>query len=351
MLSRRLKGLKAYKTETTSAPVRLSSNELPFEPPESLKKSVTSRIKSLNPSLYPDPNCTELKEVLSEFLGVPPENMMLGNGSDELIYYLSAVAGEPSEGVLVTEPTFPMYGISAQVMGRPVVSTLLDENFDIDLPSCLESVSAGAVSLAFFAYPNNPTGNLYSREKIQKIRDEGIFTVIDEAYYHYSGESFMDEALKRSDTVVLRSLSKIGMAGLRIGVLIGAKEVVSELEKVRLPFNITLPSQVMAVVMLTEGRDFIEESIEKVIKERERLSREMAGIEGVQVFPSRANFILFKTLFDASLLHGEILKGGVLVRDVSYMPLLEGCLRVSVGKPEENDRFLEALNGAMKSLQ
>jgi len=351
MISRRLRGLKAYKTEKTPAEVRLSSNELPYEPPESLKRSIASQIERLNPSLYPDPECRELKEILSDFFGVKPSNLMLGNGSDELIYYLSMAVGEISEGVLITEPTFPMYSISAEVLGRPVISTLLGEDFDIDLPSCLESINAGAVSLSYFAYPNNPTGNLYSKEKISEIREAGTFVVIDEAYYHYSGETFLKDSLERDDTVVLRTLSKIGMAGLRIGILIGREEIVSELEKIRLPFNITLPSQVIARVMLTEGRDFIEESVKKVISERERLMKEMSGIKNLEVFPSRANFILFRTPYEASSLQKAILKRGVLVRDVSYMPMLENCLRVSVGKPEENDRFLEALNLALEDLQ
>ncbi len=350
MFSRRLGGLKAYKTERTDAPVRLSSNELPYEVPDGIKRRACEDLYRFSISRYPDPQAEELKSVLAEFFGVEEENLFLGNGSDEIIYYLSAVAGDEG-GISFCVPTFPMYEISAKVMGREVVSVPLGEGFDIDLEASMSVVSSKSPSLSYFAYPNNPTGNLYSREKIEAIREAGVFTVIDEAYYHYSGESFVEDALKRDDTVVLRSLSKIGMAGLRIGILIGKEEVVSELEKVRLPFNITLPSQRIALVMLTEGRDFIEESVEKVIKERERLLKEMREIEGLEVFPSKANFILFRSPFDAGTLHQEILKGGVLVRDVSYMPLLERCLRVSVGRPEENDRFLDALTSALKNLQ
>jgi histidinol-phosphate aminotransferase len=351
MLSRRLSRLKAYKTETSEARIRLSSNELPYSIPDEIREKISRRIASLNPSRYPDPEARELKEVVAEFVGAKPENILLGNGSDELIYYLSAVVGEPSEGILITEPTFPMYGISADVFGREVVSTLLGPDFDIDLPACLETVSSFPVAMAYFSYPNNPTGNLYSREKILEIREKGIFTVLDEAYFHYSGETFLNEALLREDTAVLRSLSKIGMAGLRVGILIAHENIVRELEKVRLPFNISAPSQLMARIILAEGREFIEDSVRKVIAERDRVFKELDSMEGVRPFPSRANFILFETSPPPSEVHSALLRRGVLVRDMSYMPLLENCLRVSIGTPEENDIFLEALEGSLREFQ
>jgi len=185
---------------------------------------------------------------------------------------------------------------------------------------------------------------------IRRIREEGIFTVVDEAYYHYSGETFLKDALERGDTVVLRTLSKIGLAGLRVGILIGREEVVSEINKVRLPFNVTYPSQVIARIVLTEGKEFIEWAVRKVVEERERLLSEMKKIEGIEVFPSKANFILFRTPLPADRVHSELLKRDVLIRNMSYLPGLERCLRVSVGKPEENDLFLSALNDVISSL-
>ncbi len=350
MLSRRLKSLKAYKTETTPAKIKLSSNELPLDLPGELKEKISQEIKKISFNRYPDPHSEELKEVLSDFLGVPERNIMLGNGSDELIYYLSVAVGELNEGVYIPIPTFPMYEISAKVFGRPAVCVPLDKTFDIDLEGSLRAVKENSVRLAYYSYPNNPTGNLFSRDKILRIREEGVFSVIDEAYYHYCGDTFLEEALHREDTVVLRTLSKIGLASLRVGMLIGKEEVISELEKVRLPFNITYPSQVIARIVLTEGRYFIDSAVSKVIAEREKVYRELREMEGVEVFPSRANFILFKTPFDADRVHEELVKRGVLIRNMSYLPGLEGCLRVSVGKPEENDAFLEALKESINYL-
>ncbi|RLJ69960.1 histidinol-phosphate aminotransferase [Hydrogenivirga caldilitoris] len=350
MLSRRLNSLKAYKTETTKARIRLSSNELPYDLPEDLKTLILNELKETQLNRYPDPNSEELREVIGDFFGVSSENILLGNGSDELIYYLSIAVGDFSQGVYVPVPTFPMYEISADMLGRPKVCVQLDENFDINLEKSLELIANKSVVLAYYSYPNNPTGNLFSKEKIHRIREEGVFTVVDEAYYSYSGESFKDEALKREDTVVLRTLSKIGLAGLRVGILIGKESVVSELNKLRLPFNVTSPSQIIAKVVLSSGRDFIEESVKKVTSERERVLKELKGIKGVEVFPSRANFILFRTPFNAKAVHKGLVERDVLIRDMSYLPGLDRCLRVSIGKPEENDIFLEALEKVLVSL-
>ncbi|MFN3263636.1 MAG: pyridoxal phosphate-dependent aminotransferase [Aquificaceae bacterium] len=172
--------------------------------------------------------------------------------------------------------------------------------------------------------------------------------MIDEAYYHYSKKTFLKEALERDDTVVLRTLSKIGMAGLRVGILIGNQEVVREINKIRLPFNITYPSQVIATLILRDFYNLIEEEVRRVISERERVYGEMLGMKGIRVYPSEANFIFFKSLsMSGDELHRRLIEEGVLVRNFSYM--VPDCLRVSIGKPEENDAFLEALHKVLKS--
>lgn len=233
-------------------------------------------------------------------------------------------------------------------MGRKRVEVRLDQNFDIDLDTSLKLIEEEKPTLAYFAYPNNPTGNTFSRQKIEAIRGKGLFTVIDEAYYNYCGKTFLEDALRRDDTVVLRTLSKIGMAGLRVGILVGKEELVKELEKVRLPFNITYPSQAIATLLLKDYYHLIEEAVRQVIKERQRLFYELSRLEGIEPYPSEANFILFKSSVPADTLHRRLIEKGVLIRNFSYMEGLENCLRVSVGKPEENDAFLEALTQALK---
>ena len=241
-----------------------------------------------------------------------------------------------------------MYGISAQVFGRDRVEVPLREDFDIDIAESLRVLREKRPSIAYFAYPNNPTGNCFSEDKIRRIREEGIFIVVDEAYYHYSGKTFLDEALRRDDTVVLRTLSKIGMAGLRVGFMVGKEEIVRELSKIRLPFNITFPSQVIATLMLTEFYHILEAEINKVVEERQRVYQELLKLEGIKPYPSEANFILFKSLaMPAELLHKRMVEEGVLIRNFSYM--IPQCLRVSIGKPEENDAFLEAIHKVLKN--
>ena len=348
MISKRVLSLSPYKTETTSAKVKLSSNELSIDFPEEVKKRIAEEVSKIPFNRYPDPEANLLKEALAGWLGVKPENLLLGNGSDELIYYLSIGIGEFDRGVFYPVPTFSMYGISAQVLGREKVETRLDENFDVDLKESLRLIEESRPIIAYFAYPNNPTGNCFSEDRIRRIREKGLFLVVDEAYYSYSGKTFLNEALHREDTVVLRTLSKIGMAGLRVGIMVGREEVIRELNKIRLPFNITYPSQVIAKFLLTEFYHIIEDAVRVVIKERERVYRELSKMEGIKVYPSEANFILFKSLsIPADLLHKRLVAEGVLIRNFSYM--VPQCLRVSIGKPQENDAFLEAIGRVLKN--
>lgn len=348
MISKRILSLSPYRTETTSAKIKLSSNELSIDIPEEVKRRIAEEVAKIPFHRYPDPEASLLKEALAERLGIKPENLLLGNGSDELIYYLSISIGEFDRGVFYPIPTFSMYGISAQILGRERVEVGLDENFDIDIEKSLKAIEEKRPIIAYFAYPNNPTGNCFNEDKIRKIREKGVFLVVDEAYYSYSGKTFLEEALSREDTVILRTLSKIGMAGLRIGFMIGKEEIIKELGKIRLPFNINYSSQVIARLMLTEFYHIIDEAVRVVIKERERVHRELSKVEGIKVYPSDANFILFKSLYmPADILHRRLIEEGVLVRDFSYM--IPQCLRVTIGKPQENDAFLEALRKVLKS--
>ncbi len=352
MFAKRINRLKAYKTETSKAEVKLSSNELPYDLPDWLKEKINEELKKIPFNRYPDPYATELREILAELWGVKPENIVLGNGSDELIFYLTVAVDEPYEGVVYPIPTFPMYRVVAETLGRPFYEVPLSEDLDINEKTFGEVLENYGPALMFVSYPNNPTGNLFSGEKLRRLKEKVSLMVSDEAYFDFCGETFVKEAVNPSENVVvLRTLSKIGLASLRVGALIADEAFIKEIFKVKLPFNVTYPSQVIARVVLTEGLDFIRWAVSRVVSERERLLKELQKFEGVEVFPSRANFFLFKTPFSADKVHRELLKRGVLVRNVSYLPKLEGCLRVNVGKPEENDRFLEALGEVLKLLK
>jgi len=351
MFSKRIKRLRAYKTETTPARIKLSSNELPYDLPDWLKKRIQEELAKIPFNRYPDPYATKLREVLAELWGVKPENLVLGNGSDELIHLLALAVGEPYEGVAYPVPTFPMYRVVADALGRPVYEVPLKKDLDLDAEGFEKVLDQYRPALMFISYPNNPTGNLFDRQTLNRLRKKVSLMVSDEAYYDFSGETFLKEALDPSQNVaVLRTLSKVGLASLRVGALVADEAIVKEIFKVKLPFNVTYPSQVAAKVVLTEGLDFIRWAVSRVVDERERLVKELQRMRGVKVYPSKANFFLFKTPFDADELHSALLKRGVLIRNVSHLPGLEGCLRVNVGKPEENEAFLNALGGALLEL-
>lgn len=344
----RLKNLKAYKTETTPCKVKLSSNESPFDLSDNLKERISQEIKKINFQRYPDPHATRLKVAIANFvnteenLNITPENLVLGNGSDELIHLLITIIGDLKNPVAYPIPTFPMYQVSSDVVARPKVEFELDENFQLTKEEIDKALSKNPDAF-FFASPNNPTGNSFDRDLIRYVIDKGIFTVIDEAYIHFSDkESFIKEALQYYNVVVLRTMSKVGLASIRLGYLIAKKEVAGEINKARLPFNITYPTQVIGEIVLTEGLDELNQQIKAVREERTRVMSEISKIKHIKVYPSDANFFLMKVP-NGDLLHKQLIEKGVLVRNMSHLPKLENCLRVSIGKKEENDEFIKAM--------
>ncbi|WP_457639227.1 histidinol-phosphate transaminase [Persephonella sp.] len=346
----KLKNFKSYKTETTPCRVKLSSNENPFELSDRLKERIKEEVGKIPFNRYPDPTYRQLKEAVAEFYGVQPENIVLGNGSDELIHLLITVIGDLSRPVMYPVPTFPMYQVSADILGRPKVEFPLDEDFQLRKES-IDSALEKKPQIAFFASPNNPTGNSFDSELIRYTADSGVFTVVDEAYIDFSDKKdFVEEALdSRTNIVVLRTMSKIGLAGIRLGVMIADSKTASLIDRVRPPFNITYPTDVIGRIVLTEGKEEIKQQVEKIILERKRIMDAVRQIKGVKVYPSDANFFLIKAP-DGNKVHRMLIEEGVLVRNMSHLPNMENCLRISVGKPEENDIFIKALEKVLNAL-
>ncbi|MEN3034227.1 MAG: histidinol-phosphate transaminase [Aquificaceae bacterium] len=339
----RIQAPERYKTETTRAAVRLSSNELYIDLPEEIREEIARELAFAPLYRYPDPEARELRSALSSWLGLPSEEYLtLGNGSDELINYICASLG--TGPVSYPVPTFSMYGICARNNLRQSIPLELDENFELLKTPPQES------DLVFIARPNNPTGNVFLRENINALRAEGRCIVIDEAYYPFCKDSMLKDALKSEDILILRTLSKIGLAGLRVGILIASPDIIKLIDSIRLPFNVTMPSQIVARIIIQKYPEVINNAVEVAIKERERMQSYMKKLQGIKVFPSKANFILFKVLVGAKALHRELLKRGVLIRDFSENPYTRECLRVSVGRAIENDMFLQALEESLRAL-
>lgn len=325
--------LQAYSAKEIPCKVKLDANESPYGFSSALKA-----VAGLQTNRYPDPEAKILRGLLAKDLGVNKDNILPGNGSDELIYYLITAFGGP---VLYPVPTFSMYGIIAQALGEKNIGIPLDGEFDLALKEILSAIKKERPKLIFLSSPNNPTGNCFSAEKILKIIERSkCIVVVDEAYQPFASEKGFLPLLKDyKNLVIMRTLSKIGLAALRTGFLIADRAIVNEVNKVRLPFNVNSLSQATAVAALKEKK-LLNSSVRAIISERKRLRREMEKIRGISPFPSEANFILF-SVNKPDKVYEFLLKRGILVRNIS--DTVRGCLRVTVGRPMENTAFLSAL--------
>ncbi|MBI5103254.1 MAG: histidinol-phosphate transaminase [Nitrospirae bacterium] len=333
LVKKEVAGLRAYNAKEVPCRIKLDANESPYGISGALKAA--GRIST---NRYPDPEANEFKKLLSRQLGIKPANILQGNGSDELIYYLITAFGGP---VLFPVPTFSMYGIIAQALGENKVPVGLDENFDLNTADMLAAIKKHRPKLIFLSSPNNPTGNCFSAERILAVVEasKGI-VVIDEAYQPFSSErGFLPLLKDYKNVVILRTLSKIGLAAIRLGYMIGHPEIVEEVNKVRLPFNVNSLSQAVAVAALGDTKK-LRGFIKGVVAERDRMLGKMSSLAGVTVFQSEANFILFK-VEDPAGVYASLLKAGILVRDLD--DVVKGCLRVTIGTRAENAAFFSAL--------
>jgi len=346
---KRFEALKPYQTETTSCKIKMSSNENPFDLSDSLKKKIIDNIAKVPFGRYPDPTSKRLKSIIAKRFGIKSDQIVLGNGSDELIQLLITISGNIKSQVMYPVPTFPMYQVASDVIGRPKLEIPLNEDFDLDSIS-ISKEKLKNVGLAFFARPNNPTGNSFSLDKIKYVADQGIFTVIDEAYIDFANhEDCLSLALQNDNIVILRTLSKIGLAGIRLGILIAKSNIAHTIDATRMPFNITYPSQIIAETVLTDGAKEIDNQILTIKSERQRLLNELNKYSEVDVVPSNANFLFIK-IKNGNMVHQKLIEHGILVRNMSKYASLNNFLRISIGTPEENTIFLEKFDIIYKDL-
>ena len=346
MVKKNIRELKAYKPEEILCPIRMEANENPFTINSSLKDRVLESISRISLNRYPDSLATDLRKQISAKSGIKPENIIVGNGSDELIQMLITAFCENEDKVLFPVPTFSMFGIIAKSFGVNTIEIPLDSEWDIDLAEIKKSYEKNLPKIIFLSTPNNPTGNCFSENKILNIIEKTYsLVVVDEAYADFCGKTFIDQLKHSKNLIILKTLSKVGMAGLRVGYLIASKEIINILHKIRLPYNSNSLSQAAAKVILTNS-EIVESQVQQIIKGREFLLEELKKLkdkEGITPFHSNANFILFKTEKDADAIHGKLTEEGVLIRNLNGDGPLKNCLRVTVGRPEENDAFIKAL--------
>lgn len=312
-----------------SASVFLDANENPYNAPY---------------NRYPDPMQWRLKERISEIKGVPVESIFLGNGSDEPIDLLLRAFCEPGkEKMLTTDPTYGMYQVAAEVNNVACVKVPLREDFSLDLPALLARID-DATKLIYLCSPNNPTGNSLGHDVIREVlrRFRGI-VVVDEAYIDFSaGPSFLRELGEWPNLVVLQTLSKAwGCAAIRLGMAFASPEIIGVLNKIKYPYNVNLLTQEKALELLDEDR--MHRQLAQILQERTRLCRDLSAIPLVRrIYPTDANFLLVD-VGDADGVYHKLVEEGIIVRNRNRVTLCRGCLRITVGTPEEDDRLLEAL--------
>ena len=333
----------AYPVETTPCRIKLDANENPLAMPPRLRKSFARLLASIDLNRYPEAGSVALASRFAGAFGVEADRVIIGNGSDELIQILCAALARPGAEVMIPVPTFAMYRISALNSGLKVAAVPLDKAFDLDLPALQERMAAHPPAVTFLAWPNNPTGNCFSRERIEAIlKAASGIVVVDEAYFHFSGKTFLPDFDRYENLVILRTLSKVGLAAMRIGLLIGPPALVHELHKVRLPYNLNALSQAAAGFYLDEEEAFLEQAA-LIRRWRDELFSALSTLPGIHPRPTDANFIFFSCDFDADRVYRHLMEQGILIKNFNSPGTMQGCMRVTVGTREENQAFLDVL--------
>ena len=349
LLRQEVLDLHAYHVPDSSGYIKLDAMENPYPVPPELRGEIAAAVSAAALNRYPDPAAVSLKDKIRDVTGLPQGmEVLLGNGSDELIQLLAMAVSKPGAVLLSVEPSFVMYRMIATFVGMryvgvPLVTDSGAAGFSLDLPATLAAIEREQPALVFLAYPNNPTGNLFSAAAIVRIIEASPgLVVIDEAYYAFASDSFIPQLARYPNLLVMRTFSKLGMAGLRLGFLAGSAAWLGQLEKLRLPYNVGVLPQLVAEKLL-EHHGVLLQQAEQIKQDRERLFRQLAEIAAVKVYPSEANFLLFRVA-DATAIFNGLKQRGVLIKNLDGgHPMLKDCLRVTVGTPDENAKFIAAL--------
>jgi histidinol-phosphate aminotransferase len=362
-----VQSMHAYAIQDSTGMVKLDAMENPHRLPADLQAELGRRLGALALNRYPDGRVNDLRRALADYAGMPEGfDIMLGNGSDELISLLAlacdipsvpGVPSVPSASVLAPVPGFVMYAMSAQLQGLAFVGVPLTADFELDQVAMLAAIAEHRPSIVYLAYPNNPTANLWDdaviEAIIQAVGEHGGLVVMDEAYQPFSSKSYIDRITRHRHVLLMRTLSKFGLAGVRLGYMIGPKALIAEIDKVRPPYNISVLNCEAALFALEHQSVFAEQATELIVQ-RQRLLTALRSMSMLKTWDSDANMILVRVIAkageaDAAGRVFEHLKAaGVLVKNISKMhPLLVNCLRLTVGTADENTQLLATLEKAL----
>ena len=356
-----VQAMHAYAVQHSVGMVKLDAMENPFTLSPELQAKLGARLGAVEVNRYPGARIDDLKNALAKYVDLPAGlGLMLGNGSDELISLLSMACAVPNAKVLAPEPGFVMYGMSAQLQGLQYIGVPLKADFELDEAAMSAAIAQHEPAIVYIAYPNNPTANLWDADTIRRLITQvsayGGLVVMDEAYQPFSSKSWLDEIRQHpaanAHVLLMRTLSKFGLAGIRLGYMIAPQALINEIDKLRPPYNVSVLNAECALFAL-EHTDVFAQQAAVIRTEREALFKALQQMAGVTPYASEANMMVlrFKGEADAANRAFEVLKAHkVLVKNVSKMhPLLANCLRLTIGTPEENKQLLAALQAALSS--
>ena len=347
--------MHAYAVQPSAGLIKLDAMENPFRLPDALQRALGERLGRVAINRYPTTCVGAVVAALSEHVGLPSGcSMMLGNGSDELISLLALACDVPGAAILAPLPGFVMYEMSAKLQGLKFIGVPTTPEFELDEAAMLAAIETHRPAITYIAYPNNPTANLFDEGTVQRIVDavgrQGGFVVFDEAYQPFSSRTWMNrigaDRPGHEHVLVMRTLSKFGLAGVRLGYMVGAAALIAEIDKVRPPYNISALNAEATLFALEHADEFAAQA-EVLRAERSRLQQLLKALPQVTAFPSEANMILVRVPDSARCFQGMKARG-VLVKNVAGLhPLLSNCVRLTVGTPDENTAMIDALKASL----
>ncbi|MBK6618946.1 MAG: histidinol-phosphate transaminase [Nitrosomonas sp.] len=342
--------LSAYHVPPAKGLIKLDAMENPYPLPPFLREEISQIVANAEINRYPDPHAAHLKQTLRVALSIPDGmDILLGNGSDEIIQIIALATARPGAKLLTVEPGFAMFRMIAAFANMPYLGIPLLPDFSLDVDRMLDAISQHQPAVIFLAYPNNPSGNLFDVEALCRITEaSSALVVIDEAYHPFADKTFLDKLPDYPNLLVMRTLSKLGLAGLRLGLLIGRPEWLMHFEKIRLPYNIGVVTQLIAAKVMRHFEVLRQQACE-IKQNRAILMSKLAALDGVEVFRSDANFILFR-VNHASKIFQALIQQGILIKNLDNThPLLKNCLRVTIGTVDENTQFLTTISSLINS--
>ena len=341
-----IQALRAYRVEDSAGMIKLDAMESPYGIPEGLRPEWLERLRTIDVNRYPEPDASELKTQLREIFKIPADlEIMLGNGSDELIQLVQLAVAGAGRKIMSPQPSFSMYEIIARYTRGEFVSVSLDDNFGLSQEKWMDALQKHSPACVFFSHPNNPTGNLFNPSLIEETAacTNGL-VVVDEAYQAYADHTMMPFISGFENMLAMRTMSKSGLAGLRLGYMAGITEWVTQLEKLRFPYNVNVLTQESVMFALENWSEF-SSATELLCTERERMTQKLQDFDTLTVYPSQTNFLTIRlNQADADQVFQELKKMGILIKNLNGShPVLTRCLRLTIGTLDENNAVCEAL--------